>query len=271
MGYDADALLFERQQRRVNRGVQRRATEEQPLQAVAAPFLSLPGLRGFWSLGAFDESGNAFDMSGNARTLTYNGNPTYTHTATAGTVPNLILDGTGDYLSRADEAGLDITGTEAYVVSTRRGLTLGGWFRFANAAGSSEGMLTKDNEGAQRSYRLSRATTGAVRFSVSSDGTSSYTTASSTAVPAVDTWTFVAGRFVPSTSVDVWANAEKTSTTTSVPASVFSGSANLLIGGFSGGGNLLTGRVSLCFLCATALQDATIAQLYQRTRGAFGV
>ncbi|NJO31403.1 MAG: hypothetical protein HC874_30490 [Richelia sp. SL_2_1] len=68
-------------------------------------------------------TGNVYDLSGQGRTLTYNGNPTFNYT---GLVPYVSLDGTGDFLSRADETDLDILGTETIYNSAVRGLTLGG-------------------------------------------------------------------------------------------------------------------------------------------------
>ena len=44
---------------------------------ASSTFLSLPGLRGLWSMSAIQSNGDAFDQSGNGRLLTYNGNPTY--------------------------------------------------------------------------------------------------------------------------------------------------------------------------------------------------
>ena len=91
---------------------------------LISPFLALPGLVGFWPMSSVQRStGNAYDLSGQTRTLTYNGNPTYN--INNDFAPYIRLDGTGDFLSRADETDLDILGTETIYASTVRGLTLG--------------------------------------------------------------------------------------------------------------------------------------------------
>jgi len=163
---------------------------------LISPFMALPGLRGFWPTSSFNETGNAYDLSGQGRTLTYNGNPMYNYD---GLVPYIDLDGTGDYLSRADEAGLDILGTETYVAAAARGLTTGGWFYFNNALGATEGMIAKWNSslGNHRSYMLRRqAADGTIIFRVSDNGVGSRA-AQSTASPTATQWFFVVGRFDP--------------------------------------------------------------------------
>jgi hypothetical protein len=232
---------------------------------VIPHFLALPGLRGCWPMSAYDASGNAFDQSSNGRTLTYNGNPTYNYDNLA---PYLDFDGTGDYLTRTDEAGLDILGTESYVANP--GLTLGGWFWFDVAVGGgAEGMITKHDTASARSYRLFRAATSSViRFAISSNG-SSDTTVSGDLLDQ-NQWYFVVGRYTPSTEVAVFLNDGKTTNITSIPASIFNSATDLNIGAHNGAFRM-TGRASLCFLCAAALSDAIIGNLFQQSRVLFGV
>jgi hypothetical protein len=235
-------------------------------KSACSQFLALPGLRGFWPMSSIDESGNTYDLSNQGRTLTYNGNPTYNY---AGLAPYIDFDGTGDFLSRADEAGLDITGTETYVASAVRGLTLGGWFQ-ANQAGATDGLLSKWDTGAnQRSYLVVHNATNNLEFNISTAGTAVSATAISTGTMSVNAWFFSVARFVPSTSVAVYLNNVKTSSATAI-ASIFSSSASINIGAVNAA-NLLTGRASLCFLCAAALSDAIIGQLYQQSRALMGV
>ena len=237
---------------------------------VLSAFLALPGLRGFWPMSVFDGSGNAIDVSGHGHTLTYNGNPTYNVT---GLAPYLALDGTGDYLSKADDEDLDILGTEAYVGIP--GLTLGGWFYSTDTTNSRGAMSKWDSTGPQRSYALLLG--GAVEgdpvlFYISDDGTNTDNVVSSVGYSA-STWTFIAGRFDDSdTGAEqaVWVNATKTTDTTA-RAAAFNSTADFLIGGRHGGNDLMTGRASLCFLCAAAVPDNTISLLYQCSRGLFGV
>jgi hypothetical protein len=236
---------------------------EQPLPSAVAPFLLLPGLRGFWPMSAFDSSGNAQDQSGHAHHLTYNGNPTYNYT---GLAPHIMLDGVGGYLSRADEADLDITGTEAYVAAAARGLTVGGWFYHQNAAGTEEQIIAKyAAAGDQRSWQMRRWTTGAAQVLISSDGTAGTLLTAGGATLAASTWYHIVARFVPSTSLAICVNGVWSSVVVAVPASIHSGTAALNVG-FS-----LPGRASLCFLCAAALSDTQIASIFNATRALFGV
>lgn len=239
----------------------------------AGEFLGLPGLRGYWPMSAFDSSGNAIDQSGNGRTLTYNGGgtgPLYNYHASGG--PYLDFDGTGDYMSRADEAGLDILGTESYVASAVRGLTVGGWFWF-DTAGSQMALLGKYNiTGNQRAYVLNKPATDKVTFTVSVDGTATVVVTSTTTLSAT-AWYFAVGRFIPSTETNVFLQgADDASNTTSIPASIVNSTATFEIGSFNAGGTaLLNGRGGMCFACAMALSDTAISNIYQGTRGFYGV
>jgi hypothetical protein len=229
----------------------------------AGEFLGLPGLRGYWPMNAFDSSGNAIDQSGNARTLTYNGNPTYNFHASGG--PYIDLDGTGDYLSRADEAGLDIIGTEAYIASAQRGLTLGGWF-WPNAVAATQCLMGKfDNTNGP--YGLYIQAGGEVLFRVRDAADSANTDVGTTAITGA-AWQFVVGRYTPSSEMKNFVNTSTTVNTTSIPASIQNGPDLFYIGG---GAAVLTGRVGLCFLCAMALSDTAIDNIYQATRGFYGV
>ena len=232
-----------------------------------APFLALPGLRGFWPMSAFDASANVFDQSGNVRTMAAAGTPRFGYD---GLAPYAEFDGSGDYLTRADETALDVTGGESYVVTP--GLTLGGWFYFDNAASANEGLITKWLASANLSYMLCRTSGGVGAIQVTSDGTSgTQVTSAASVLCTVAGWNFIAGRVVPSTTLDLWQNGTQYTNSTSIPAAIHAGSANFVIGGWSGGTGLLTGRASLCFLCAAALSDDIVSALYQRTRPLFGV
>lgn len=227
----------------------------------AGEFLGLPGLRGYWPMSAFDSSGNAIDQSGNGRTLTYNGNPTYNFTTQGG--PYCDLDGTGDYFSRADEAGLDILGTEAYVATANAGLTLGGWF-WADVLSGTQGLIAKTGSVTTAAYNLVFNSTAA-RMEAISAGTGY---SASSAALSTSTWYFIAGRFDPSTSVDVWVYTTKVSNTTSIPASLTNSDGPFQIGSYSG---TLNGRVGMCFLCTMVLSDTAIENIYEGTRAFYGI
>lgn len=234
--------------------------------SFAGEFLGLPGLRGYWPLNAFDSTGAALDLSGNGRTLTYNGNPTYNFTTQGASYAD--LDGTGDYLSRADEGGLDILGTESYVASAVRGLTLGGWFYFDSLATQSVCVSKTAGAAADTSYWL-EANSSVARFLVSDGAVFQIGVGATTLL--VSTWYFLAGRFIPSTEARVFLNGASDGVDTSgIPAALINSAAGFNIGARNGG-LLMNGRASNCFLCAMALGDTTIDNIYQNTKAFYGL
>jgi hypothetical protein len=234
---------------------------------ILAQFGTLPGLCGFWPMaGMAISSGNAADTSGNGKALAYHGNPRY---VSNNLVNYIALDGVGDYLSRADEADLDITGTETLFTPAFRGLTMGGWIYHNNAVGSVEVIMSKYGAAGQRSYELRRAASGASTFVISDDGTTTFTATGDALTQ--NAWKCVIGRFDPSTSVDIWVNGVKASNTTSIPASIHAGTADFMIGNDTAGSGIATAYVALPFLTATCLTDAMIDDIFQNTRYLFGV
>ena len=144
-----------------------------------------------------------------------------------------------------------------------------GWFYF-DGDGSSEILLSKWAANNQ-AYLLQRTSTKKATFNVSVDG-SATTTVTSTSDIENTTWTFVAGRFDPSSTLSIFVNREKTDNTTSIPASIYiSGNAPFNISGYNNGTQLINGKASLCFLCGAYLSDAQIFTLYEQTRILFNV
>jgi len=241
-------------------------------RTACSMFQALPGLRGFWPMSA--GGANAYDQSGNARTLTYAGNPVYGSGVafSGGLTPWINFDGAGDYLTRADEGGLDILGTEAYIDVP--GLTLGGWF-YPTDITTTRYLMSKWNPAANRSYALIAA--GAVAndpmiFQISDDGTNS-DSVSSTSGYSADTWQFMAGRYndaLTGAELAVWLNDEQ-DTAATARNSIFNSSAPFNISGYNNGNSLFAGYASMCFLCTAALHDSVVWAIYQHTRALFGV
>jgi len=218
--------------------------------------LGFPELRGFWPMSSVNESGNIMDISGQARTLTNNN--AAARAVHNNLIPYVSFNGTTQYLSRADEAGLDITGA----------LTLGGWVYYdAVAAGAA--MSKYNVTGNQRGYSLGTIAGGVPQLTISSNGTATTVVNSGTAVTAA-TWHFFAGRFTPSSELALLFGKEKYTNTSSIPAAIFNSSAALAIGGINGGASL-AGRASLGFICAAALPDAQINYFFHMSRTLFGV
>ena len=245
--------------------LQRQGANEQAWGNACSLFLTLPGLRGFWPMSSIGSAGGARDLTG-LIPLTYNGNPTYN--IQGNLLSYIRFDGTGDYLSAADAAAFRIIGNEGHIAGALNGLTLGGWFYHIDAS-NTEGLIGKwTSTGNQKSYLLNKNTSDQMVMNVSTDGSAGVNKVS--AAISTATWYFVAGRFDPSTSVDVFVNTTKASETTGVPATIFNSTADLQIGAFNAGTSLANARASLCFLCAAALPDATLNALYYLTKDLFG-
>ena len=239
---------------------------------VGPRLLDFPMLRGAW-VASVDSAGAWYDVSGHGHTLTYNGNPTFNYD---GLVPYWDLDGTGDYFQRADEADLDITGTETYVAAAAQGLTLGGWFRqdaLALEIAMAKWAFTAPLAN-QLSYRLSVSGTGTVQFYVSMNGVA-WTVVTSTNTYAAATWSHWVGRFDPGAELAVFVDGTKTTNVVGIPASIFNSTAPFEVGCYDNGDaggtvGFFNGDVSCCFLCAAALSDTQINVFYQMTKRYFG-
>lgn len=240
------------------------ASEVQPanygiVTPLHAPFLSLlPELRGLWMASNVNESGNLLDLTGQGRTLTNNASTP--RAVYNNIVPYCDLNGSTQYFSRADEAGLDITGA----------LTIGGWFWLDTIAADTALVGKQTPTGNQRGYILNALnTTAYAQMLVSVDGVNNTTVASTTG-QGVSRWCFVAGRFTPSTELAVFVNTIKAVNTTSIPASIFNNTAPLTIGSRAPG-QWLDGRFAIAFLCSAVASDQALATIFQQTRGYFGV
>lgn len=228
------------------------------LQLISAQ----PGLVGFWPFSSVNPAnGNAFDYAGQSRTLTYNGNPQY---SLNGLLPYLAFDGTGDYLSRADEAGLDITGAEAFYATALRGLTMGGWFYPTNLSAINTLMSKYSATGEQRSYRLLINTNSTVTAQVSSLGSAASTISqTTTGTVTLNAWNCLYMRYVPGSELSVFINNTEEVNTTSIPASIYVGTSTFQISGYETTTQLFFGRVALPFLAANALPDNNLTALYR--------
>lgn len=246
--------------------LQARAEPQFALKSMVSQFLAVPGLRGLWTLSNPDNSGNCNDLSGNAHDFIYNGDPVYDYD---NLIPCIKMDGVGDYLSVADNADHDITGTETIVNDL--GLTIGGWYNIRAASGSEQALLGKYNTNAvnQRSYLIYKLNTNVFRFRVSSNGTLT-TDIDSTATYTRNGWHFVAGRFTPLQELALFLDGTWYTNTTSIPASVFNSTASLVLGAYDEG---ITSNAaawfSMQFLSCMAVGSAIIEQLWEQTRVAF--
>lgn len=234
--------------------------------AISA-FLAVPGVRAFYPMSAVGVAGEAQDLQSLGNHLTRNGDPQFNFDAL---VPYCQYDGTGDYHDITDAGSgnaFDILGTETVIEAAVRGLTLGCWVR-PEETSTLEGIIAKWGGAGSRAYRLYLDASDQFNFEVSDDGTNS-DVATSAAV-AMDAWYFVAGRFTPSSFVDVFVNGVEVNQATA-RASAFNTGSNFTIGALSGGASELQGRVSMGFITPMALSDAIINSLFWQTCAMCGV
>jgi hypothetical protein len=214
-------------------------------------YMALPGLVGFWPGSVTDSAGRLMDLTNNSLHLTNSSVATF---GNDGLVPYVAYDGTS-YHSHVDDVDLDILGTETHI--EENGLTMGCWVMFdAEAGASGAGLMTK-NTASNLSYALVQGARGQYTpiAYISDDGSAAVTATGSTIEQGA--WGFIAMRYTPSTELKLWVNDEPVVNTTSIPASIYNGTAPLVIGRYNAA-NYFTG-------------DYTIETIYDFTRPMFGV
>lgn len=136
----------------------------------------------------------------------------------------LDFDGVSDYFAVNDDASLDIT----------TNLTIEGWV-YLNILPTDdiEGIVSKwDSDLNERSFGLGVSPQGNVALAISSDGTSSFSVLSQQKLQA-QRWYHIAATFSAGTAVQIFIDGVlDKEVISSVPASIFSGSALLNIGAF---------------------------------------
>lgn len=241
-------------------------------KSVASLFLALPALRAFWPMSAvdYDIAGGGGPYTDQAKDLAGGGHHLTNYNFALFSYDNLIpyveFDGTNDYLGRADGGGLewaDIRGTELYIQPAQRGLTLGGWF-YIHSKAAIAGLVGKWTP-----YLLYYwQPTNVIRFSIHDGGAQHNTPGFND--PSVDTWYFVCGTYFPSGSINLYVNGTKLTNAAGIPAALPDTATDFFVGQYLAG-NYLSGRASMCFLCAAALSDAIVGQVFQQSRAMFGV
>lgn len=222
---------------------------------IVSTYLMLPYLRGFWPMSSMDEVPAIHDLSGQGRTLSVGAGCSLSW---AGLMPYMAMTGAG-YLSRADEAGLDITGQ----------ITFGGWFWFNNLA-ANMGLLNKDNGALKTSGYWGFMWSGGPQFVVGVGNGAASAEVASSQVPVANTWNFVVGRLIPATQIAICVNGNWNNAAAGGIAAMDNNAGALQIGRVFGASNLV-GRAALCFLCAQALSSTIVNNLFETSRPAFGV
>jgi hypothetical protein len=238
------------------------------LAKATSTHMGLAALRAFWPMSSVDytAANQGRDIAGSGYHLT---NSNISIFGYDNIVPYVEFNGTNQWLYKLDGGAAnwaDIIGTEAYV--GQPGLTFGGWFYFDAIDAAAEYVMAKEQNGAGGSYVLYRTAGAAtmnfhVNFAVGNSVTSSNSVTQGQ-------WNHIVGRFVPSTTDDIYVNGTKTSAAHAVAAIADTAYA-LTVGADSAGNVPLDGKASLCFLCAAALSDALIWNLYEQTKTMYGL
>ena len=243
------------------------------MRAAVSPFFAFPGLRGLWRAGNRNGVANLVDLSGQSRTLTDN------NTVVTGVTGNILtrdnFDGTNQFYSRADEAGLSITGLETHMGPTRRGLCFGWWCYPDTRPGAVVGLMTKWITATNnRSYMLTINAGNMFAVSISNLGTANDANATwATAIPAVpDRWWFVCADYDPSNYLrlyvgDSLGNFGYVADTTGIPASIFDGTAPLELGRYNANNaNCFDGKYSVAWLASGLVGESLIRMAWEQTR-----
>ena len=254
-----------------------------PVAATIGTIQQFPALRGFWPMSAQNYTGSVLDYadySGNGYPMV-----SASHTRTQAAlheenehfVPFVDLTGTTNgFIYRVDHAQWDITGTEGWVHSAQRGMTMGCWWHSDITPVASAGIMSKYwTSSSQRSYLLylNAATPYPPVGLVSGDGIVNQVVAPTPGLGDLTAgqWAFTVMRFDPSTSLQMFHNGYWSTNVISIPASIFSSTSRLEIGSYNNGNSLLNGGVAMAFICASAVHEQMIENLWGISREMFGI
>lgn len=245
-------------------------------QIIVSAILGLPYLRGAWNLGTIRAT------SPHIRDITISGNHLINVGVQALNIDDIISCGSwgvagSDRIYGADSSEFDIQGNETYVTTAYRGLTMGAWIRYAAGSwGSVNNVIGKwTYTGNQRSYNLRLGGSGKPNFYVSGDGTASINKASGVAADLSNgSWSFIAGRYDPSTEIKVYHGKDgelfEDAETSGIPATLFNGTSQFELGSYDGGGGYWQGQIAFPFLCFARLPNIFLTRYYEMTKRIFG-
>ena len=254
------------------------------LGIVRSYVLSLMGLRGFWPFGAIHKHGTVDsgftvpDASGSGLSLyaPIGGEPTVFHWDGSGFLTYFDFNGTTDYLYSPSHINHHLSGTEGWIETANRGLTIGCWIHpdVALGSGLSYGIISKFNTaGDERAYYLLATETSGpdlLRCLVyQSSGTSNNFLSS--LEMTVSQWNFVVMRWDPSTEIKLWLNGDSEILTSSIVSSVQEVIAPLTFAARSDQEDFLNGKMAMPFVIGAALEDDIITSIYNISRAVIGV
>ena len=254
------ALRLKDLEEKVARLTRKPSASVHKLGALMGAYMALPSTRAFWPLSSLDASNNPQDVSGQGRHLTNNGTATFS--AEDDLTPVVNLNGSTQYLSRASESGLTITGA----------LTAMAWVKF-NALGTA-GVTNRPVMGKSPStyawwFGVAADVSGAMTFQISNDGTAVVALSTPSGVIELGKWYFLAMRYTPSSELKGWVMETEYTRTSGVPASLANNAGAVEIGRLLGN-QYLNGSVGLPWLGAVAVPDKAIERVINAGRGLFG-
>lgn len=235
---------------------------------VCSFYQALPALRAFWPCGAQIATAQTLyltDIADNFHLVTVNA-PLFGYESL---IPYVEFNGANTYAYYGDNAQFDILATEVY--NAVPGLTWGCWFYPDRATGNVEHLLSKYIDAATGAYRLARGGAGNLVATISNGAGVSSVSAS---IIRQSVWQMAIGRFRPGTFVDVFLSTavgtlEPTFTGTAT-ANIQNSATNLTMASDGTPANYFDGKISLAFICASALSDTMINAIYQLSRPLFG-
>jgi hypothetical protein len=230
---------------------------------------AIPGLVGFWPHGDRDIGGHGLHLVGVSTIIT--------HALDNNVVPYVQYDRSGSAeLWHGDNANLSITGTESYVLSGYKGMTMGGWWQVSQAPTVQENLMSKWNVSPNKSWLLYKsATAAAISVALSSDGSTNTNNWNSSIAPPEDEWFYCVMRWVPSTEIKVYYglatdnDLTTDSTTSSITASIHDASSRFQLGSVDSATDYLDGRSSMSFLIRGKVPDLHIETFFDLTSPLF--
>lgn len=187
--------------------------------SMLLPIVMVPDLRSLWLAGNYDGV-NVYGHAGQGRTLLVTG--ALVSGLLSNQVPYLDFDGANDYLSRADEVGLDLTA----------GFSMAAWVA-PHDFDVEMGLFNHWSSGAdQRGYLLKIDTTGKATLRISSNGlVGTVVDVTTTGTCTANVWSCIQAYYSPSTALGVRIDDDAWDTNvTSIPAACHNASRAFRIG-----------------------------------------
>jgi len=245
---------------------------------VIGAYLSLPALRVFYPFTAAERDSTATQIKDLA-----NGLDMTQHGCQFGwidadldgqyQVPVLNLGAAStDYADRADNAILNVSGSESNLISFSRGLTAGVWVQHIDFGTADESIFCQwdQNTLANRAWIIRNTSTPDIRVTIY-DGTTTYTAIKTATVAEINnSWHFLCLQWSPAAYYDVlriWVDDQYAEINPGATA-LNNSAGNLSLGAdFIAGSpqRYFEGRLAMAFMCGCNIGGDTIENLYRAT------